>query len=200
MSWFLRSHVWFQRNVKCQGLPATVYSPSCRFKIFFFWILALMPLFQPGPGVSNSSHFGADKNFKPIFFWQKINAMNSTIFFSPSPKRKPNPVRPSHVLSCSTHCTGTATESGMKLVLASNRPYIKPWQHRRCASTNDPDSEEDNEEGGCEHHLASVGCRVSDGQCKCHCSPEACGDQRGKSPDYKDKWKRALKCTAPTQS
>lgn len=86
-----------------------------------------------------------------------------------------------------------------KLSLVSNQPYIKPWQHGRCASPNNPDSEEDDEQSGREHHLASIRCRVSDGQCKCHRSPEACGDQIGRSPGYKDKWQCVLKSTAASQ-
>lgn len=40
-------------------------------------------------------------------------------------------------------------------------PDVKPGEHRRRSTAKHPHSEEDNEERGGEHHLASVGGCVS---------------------------------------
>lgn len=47
-------------------------------------------------------------------------------------------------------------------------PDVQPGQHCRRPATKHPDGEEDDEQCGGEHHLASVGGRVSDGQGERH--------------------------------
>lgn len=47
-------------------------------------------------------------------------------------------------------------------------PDVKPGEHRRRPTTKHPHGEEDDEERGGEHHLASVGGCVSDRQGKGH--------------------------------
>lgn len=47
-------------------------------------------------------------------------------------------------------------------------PDVQPGQHGRRAAAKHPDGEEDDEQRGGEHHLASVRGRVSDGQGERH--------------------------------
>lgn len=47
-------------------------------------------------------------------------------------------------------------------------PDVQPGQHGSRPAAKHPDGEEDDEQRGGEHHLASVGGRVSDGQGKRH--------------------------------
>lgn len=55
--------------------------------------------------------------------------------------------------------------------------YAHEGQHGHGAASADPDGEENNEQGGGEHHLAGVGRRVSDGKGKCHSTPQTWGDK-----------------------
>ena len=47
-------------------------------------------------------------------------------------------------------------------------PYVLAGKHLGGSASTDPYSEEDDEEGGCEHHLTGVGSRVPDGEGKSH--------------------------------
>lgn len=63
--------------------------------------------------------------------------------------------------------------------------YAHERQHRHRAAAADPDSEEDNQEGGWKHHLTGVSRCVSDWKGKGHCTTQT---WRRKTKQFNQNW------------
>lgn len=62
-------------------------------------------------------------------------------------------------------------------------PDIQAGQHGCGAPTKNPDSKENDEQRGAEHHLPGIGGRVTDGKGKCHGSSQPC-ERKGQWSSY----------------